>query len=423
MMLLTSPKIKFIKYQSLLIASLLVLHTLNSNGQGNKVDSSKMTTIRIDLKNAKGGKVSKVFEDIQYIPLQTTKESLFGTISKILIADQHYVIYDDDTHSILVFDLKGKFKSKIEAAKLKLDGGEFDYGMRGFNIKSQPERSLIRILAGKHFFYYDFTGKIVQKILVEDDIYDWGLRFPDGTAIDEAMRGQDKVEYDLMLTKNDKQVAAFFPYSSERHKDNYFHSTVDIFTNSGIPNELFFTNWYDYNIYTVTPNNLYLTYRMLLPSENSLPTDFKTNPVYFGKRKEYFKEHQSKISELKNVFKIGDNLFFKTYTMNSREMRNSLIHNLKNGMLTSIKDLEPDETSMFLPVTDMGEFNDFDRSGFQLFDGTYLYTTISSLAMFSFKEQSAGKNPKYTPTLENYFKTQDRKSNPVLVKLKPKRTS
>jgi hypothetical protein len=423
MMLLTSLKIKPTNYLRLLIVSFLILHALNSNGQGNKVDSSRMTTLYFDPKGGKGGNVSKIFEDIQYIPLETTKESLFGTISKILLADQHYIIYDDDTKSILVFDMKGKFKSKIASNKLILDGGEIDYGMRGFNIKSNPDGSLIRILTKKYFFYYNLNGKLVDKILVKDDTYDWGLRFPDGTYIGDGTQGEDKKYYDLVLTKNEKQVVAFFPYSADRFKDDYFHSTVDIFTDSKIPNEIFFTNWFDYNIYTVTPDKLYLSYQIVFPIVYSKPPDFKTNPIYFGKRRAYFNEDHNKISELKNVFKIGDNLFFKIYTIHSREMRNSLIFNSKNKTLTSIKDLEPDETSMFLPVTDMGAFNDFDRSGFQLFDGTYLYTMISSLAMFSYKEQSAGKNPKYSPTLENYFKTQDRKSNPVLVKLKPRKTN
>jgi len=41
--------------------------------------------------------------------------------------------------------------------------------------------------------------------------------------------------------------------------------------------------------------------------------------------------------------------------------------------------------------------------------------------MFTYKEQSVNKNPNYTAAMKNYFKTQDRKSNPVIIQLKPKK--
>ncbi|RZK75654.1 MAG: hypothetical protein EOO92_15845 [Pedobacter sp.] len=117
-----------------------------------------------------------------------------------------------------------------------------------------------------------------------------------------------------------------------------------------------------------------------------------------------------------------NNLFFKTASWSwTKDRKNALIYNVKNAALTSLTNIEPDSLSQYLPVTDAGYFYDFLNRGFHNFDGTHFYTSYSSLAMFSFKDLNEGKNRKYSVAIENYFKTSDKKSNPIIVKLKPKK--
>jgi hypothetical protein len=73
-----------------------------------------------------------------------------------------------------------------------------------------------------------------------------------------------------------------------------------------------------------------------------------------------------------------------------------------------------------LPVTDAGIGYEFLNTGFHLFDKSFFYTSYSSLVLFGIKEQNATKDRKYNPALTEYFKTQNKKSNPVLIQLKPK---
>lgn len=77
--------------------------------------------------------------------------------------------------------------------------------------------------------------------------------------------------------------------------------------------------------------------------------------------------------------------------------------------------MAPDQVSCFLPV--MGERS--KNKGFMFFD-QYLFGYISSLSMFSSFEKNSSRNPAYPPVLQEYFKTQNRKSNPVIVKMKLK---
>ena len=65
--------------------------------------------------------------------------------------------------------------------------------------------------------------------------------------------------------------------------------------------------------------------------------------------------------------------------------------------------------------------NGLANKGFHLYKDDYFYTSYSSLAMFSFKEQLGDKNKVFSPQMQEYFKTQDRKSNPVIIQLKPKK--
>ena len=122
-----------------------------------------------------------------------------------------------------------------------------------------------------------------------------------------------------------------------------------------------------------------------------------------------------------NVYQTGDNLYLnmKNFEWNKAD-KESLIYNLKSGMLTSVADIEPDTLSQFLPVTDASTGYEFQNRGFLLFEKGYFYTSYSSLAMFGYKELNEGKDRKYDPLLTEYFKTQNRKSNPVIILLKPK---
>lgn len=407
----------------ILLSTLCIVISLSTRifAQISKVDSSEMITLRIDPKSIRGATVSQTFDEVNFIPLETTKESLFGSITKIELAGDCFVIYDRDTRAVLVFGKDGKFKAKLNGSKIKEDKSEqTGSDVSGFSLKHEINRSLIRIYSGKYYYYFDLNGKLVNRVIAIDETYDWGIRFKDGTeVIDSYDRNGDR--YNLALIKDTSIVEAYFPYTNERFKDDYFSVGINPISDSKIPNEMYFVNYFDYNIYRITPKKLFLSYRIVFPSEISFPSDFTSNPVYVNKRHEFFKQQPNKISEISNVYRIGNKLFFKVYSLANKQRRNGFIYNLTTRSSVSIKDLEPDQLSMFLPVTDMAGFTDFDYKGFHLCDGTYLYTSYSSLAMFTYKEQSVNKNPNYTAAMKNYFKTQDRKSNPVIIQLKPKK--
>ncbi|WP_449436084.1 6-bladed beta-propeller [Pedobacter steynii] len=86
-----------------------------------KIDSSKMVTLRIDPSSARGSTVSQFFDEVNFIPLETTKESLFGSISQLKMTNDNYFVFDWETKAVLIFTKSGKYVAKVSASKIEKD--------------------------------------------------------------------------------------------------------------------------------------------------------------------------------------------------------------------------------------------------------------------------------------------------------------
>lgn len=394
--------------------------------QTSKIDSSEMVTLRIDPETARGAAVADIFEEVNFIPLETTEESLFGKISRLAVTDNNFIIADWDTMCILIFSKDGKFKAKLNGGMFKNDAGDQQkHTFYDFTLNQINNETCISIFSNGKTFYFDLNGKLIKKTpsnYVENE----GPKFPDKTDIRShysVKNEKDTLHYEIGLAKDNKAVANYFPYNLKQRNKDLMYSKGESIIDSKIENERFFLSYYNYNIYKLSPQKLSLAYRIIFPAINSLPFDFLDNTAYIGadKRKKYFEENPKAIYTLSNTYKIGNLLFFKTQIWDVNEKKNALIYHLNTNSLYSIGDLAPDSLSSFLPITDIGFHFEFTNNGFFHYDSKYLYTSYSSLAMFAFKEQSAGKNQKYNAVLSNYFKTQNRKSNPIIIQLRPKK--
>jgi len=400
------------------------LLSLGALGQA-KIDSSNVTTLRIDPQTAHGAKVSEVFDDVKFIPLETTKESLFGRINSLKVVKNQFVIFDYDTRAVLIFSREGKFKGKIDASKIpKDDADKSKNEFYGYKIVDDNKDSVISIFAGKYHHYFDLTGKFIKKIPRKDLQLFEQFQFADKETTVRPFfvkkTGKDSTYYELAVLRK-KDTLTYLPFSMDRYQKDDFWDGAKFYDYDG-KNEMFFVNLYDYNIHKITPSGLALTYRIIFPANNSLPKDWMTNPSYVKKRSEYFQRNQKVFYSLNNTYPVGDFLFMQMRSYSwDKETKKAIIYNLKTTEVTSLQDIEPDSASYFLPVTDAGSYHDFLSNGFLLYKDDYFYTSYSSLAMFAFKSQMGDRNKKFPPLLEDYFKTQDRKSNPVIIQLKPKK--
>lgn len=418
--------LSFIRIKSLYVLSVFLFLSFNTFSQAGKVDSSGMLTLRIDPQNARGANVSQVFDEVRFIPLETTKESLFGSIYDLRIVQNQFILFDHDTKAVLIFAKDGKFKGKIDASKIpKDDADKSKNELYGYQITKENKDSVIAIYSSKYYFYFDFNGKQIKKVLHKEAGFNRDFELADKETKIRPFyiekKGKDSIHYELGILKKSKDSVGYFPFSIKRYQTDEFWGGTN-FYDYGIPNEMFFINIYSYNLYKVTPSKLSLAYRIIFPANNSLPGDFMTNPIYIKKRGEYFRNNPKVFYNMNNTYLVGDQLYLQMRSWGwEKELKKAIIYNLKTTEITSLQDLQPDSLSSFLPVTDAGAFHDFSNKGFHLYKDNYFYTSYSSLAMFSFKEQLGDKNIKFSPQMQEYFKTQDRKSNPVIIQLKPKK--
>lgn len=408
------------------ILLLFFIFPLLSIAQTGKIDSSNIVTLRIDPDGARGAAVSQVFDEVKFIPLETTKESLFGSISTLKIINKHFLIFDYDTRSVLIFSSEGKFRAKLNATKIaqdKNDKSKTDF--YGFMTENIDGVDLIKIFTEKYFYYFNLDGKQLKKTSTKNFRYLNEIKLADSvTKVRQHYvyrKEKDSVVHEIGII-NKKDSIGYFSFLPKRYETDEFWGSGKSVYDYGVKNELIFINYYDYNLYKITPTKLSLAYRIIFPANNSLPKDFSTNPAYIKKRGEYFQNNPKVFYGLSDPYLFGDNLFLKMSNFGFEpSLKKAIIYNLKSGEITSISDIEPDERSSFLPVTDAsGYFYDFKNKGFHLYDEGYLYTSYSSLAMFTFKEQLSDKYKDFSPEMANYFKTQDKKSNPIIIQLKPK---
>lgn len=286
-----------------------------ASAQTGKIDSSNIVTLRIDPQSARGAAVSQVFDEVKFIPLETTKESLFGSISTLKYLNNHFLIFDYDTRAVLIFTSEGKFRGKIDATKItqdKDDKSKLD--VYGFFTEKENGQDLIKLFTPKYFYFFDFNGKQLKKTSIKNAGNINEVKFADSlTKMREHYiyrNGKDSVVHEIGIL-TDKDSTGYFPFSVKRYETDEFWGSGRKVYDYGVKNELMFINYYDYNLYKITPTKLSLAYRLIFPANNSLPKDFSTNPIYIKKRGEYFKKNPTVFYGLSDPYLFGDNLFLK----------------------------------------------------------------------------------------------------------------
>ncbi|GHT61347.1 hypothetical protein AGMMS50239_12070 [Bacteroidia bacterium] len=172
------------------------------------------------------------FNNIQYIPLETSEECLIGHADKTLIRNNR--IYVADFHvsiALFVFDMNGKFLFKIS----KFGQGPSEYvSFRDFDIQSNGDIFMFDHF-GKKFLVFNQDGKFLHDIrtdyafssfcIVKDKLY-WANLYDSGkkfSALAVYNMSDKKIGF---LLKNRKFLMGADQYSYVSYK--FFSSPPDI---------------------------------------------------------------------------------------------------------------------------------------------------------------------------------------------------
>jgi hypothetical protein len=385
--------------------------------------------LRIDPAQAYGGVVGDYFDEVNYIPLQTTKESLFGAISNMIVTDSSYVISDNDTRAVLFFKKDGTYITKVKLKKDEYPGLSHETSTKRILItfyNAQTEKRIIQ--------YYSLSGvKLEDHLKIKSSEKDKDMTSLGGgyylntesCYFEPGKKPVDSVIYALSIYKNEAIYKSFLPFNAAITPGKCALGSWPNITPSNQDSVVYVSIQYDNTIYRVTKDTVQKIYTLVFPFNRMFAKDLleTTDPKQIDSLRDNSYKMTDIISGVSNIYFEGDLLLFKIdqrsyqWTQGTEDTKQyNLIYNLKTGRLVSLERITPDERSSFLPL--MAGFYTSLRG--LIYNEGYFYSHVPSLHMFAAKENTKAKNPKYSNVMEKYFKTEDRKSNPVIVQMKLK---
>gem|GEM_PF-540687 len=392
----------------------------------------EVSKIRIDPRMAYGGKVSDYFDQIEYIPLETTRQSLFGDITQMIVTDSSIVISDIDTRSVLFFSISGKYLTKVKLKSSQVPNLSIDKENREIIVLALDmelgtiEPTYYTILGTKE------NGTIPNKMAFKNTNltsigggYFAGLNSCNFLSSEVA---KDSIYYLINIYKGKSLVKSLLPYNQKKQLAFcYLGGTLGGIENNVISESCFYISTpYEHFLYKINKDTAIKINQFVFESNRTIPSyvlashDLK----YLDSVKRNNQNNTEMITDVRNIFFQKNHLFFKLnpgryifHYGSEEDNQYNFIYDTLSKRLVSIERLSPDENNYFLPF--IGNGNMMATNGLYFSSG-YFYSSVSSLQMFNAKENTKTRMPRYPILLQNYFETQNRKSNPVIARMKLK---
>lgn len=386
-------------------------------------------TLYFDPASAIGAPVSRLFESVTYIPLETTRQSLFGQISQLVVTTQYFIVFDYDTQALYFFDKTGKFVKKYKDDKYTIAALHWMQkenalymlqANKSYRLTEQERDELVHVPFTKssskygRAVLYDLNNIEKEKITEMPDFRIFmanpTLLAPGQWAYSSVMSysdAKDSVDFELKISNGQKTIKAYFPYAKQT--TTYLSEPGNIeFFKSTQPNTLFFTRPYHNAVYLLTPDSVTVVYNFVLPFENTVPKSFFTKE--FSSRNELrdYKQNNPAYAWRINGLVSFHNFLFFSLDYQKRDRR--FIFDKGTNRFYNINKISADSTNSYLPVTGWS---------FHYHDNTALYSSVSSDAMFRSRDAEKHRNPVYNEVLTNYFDKSKSTANPVIIILKP----
>lgn len=386
-------------------------------------------TLYFDPASAIGAPVSRLFESVTYIPLETTRQSLFGQISQLVVTIQYFIVFDYDTQALYFFDKTGKFVKKYKDDKYtiaalywmqKENALYMLQANKSYRLTEQERDELLHTPVTKSTSKYGravlYNLNNIEKEQISE-MPDFGIFMANPTllapgqwAYSSVMSysdAKDSVDFELKISNGQRITKAYFPYT--KRKSTYLGDPANIeFFLASQPNTLLFTRPYHNAVYQLTTDSVTVLYNFVLPFENTVPKTFFTKE--FSSRNElrdYKQNNPGFAWRINGLIPFNDLLFF---SLDYQKRDRRFIFDKSTNRFYNMNRISADSTNSFLPVTGWS---------FHYYDNTALYSSISSDAMFRSRDAEKHRKPAYSELLTNYFNKSKSTSNPVIIILKP----
>jgi hypothetical protein len=369
---------------------------------------------------------------VEYIPLETKKESLLGAIGRLIITDSSIVAYDNDTKCIFFFEPDGKYIKKIKVASgyypsISLNSEENRLFVYLLSLSDSKKGSFMKLtLRG------DNVGKPEDlELRGTGNPYSLGGDFYFQVNTCSSVRSgsiEEGTENLVNIYKKDSLYKTFLPIRKDSNL--LFCSSGFGSGNVNVDNRAIYFSRFLYNdVYKLTKDSAVKTMQFIFPLKNSLPANvlYTHNFKTVDSTLHAMLTNRDLIIGIQNIKHINGhaltfNLMYRNPVISAKtETGNqyNFFYNIQTKKLVSFERLSPDSLSQYLPVIEGSTISAIN--GLLYYNG-YFYSDVSSLKLFSAIENNK-HDQQYSLKLQKYFATQNRKSNPVIVKMKLKELS
>jgi hypothetical protein len=377
--------------------------------------SQQLVTLRVDPDNARGGTASRLFDSVRFIPLETTKESLFGSVDQLEVTDSLFIILDIRGRSVLLFNRNGKFRQRITT-------GGIDRYFNWFCVDRKTGRILIRNNGSNSLSIYDLEGKFISKVTCPNQTESFFL-FGGDTILFNLRRPFDpganaETPYDLAYSAGYQSVVRKLGHYDSKVSDGEYNIECNPFNFSGEPGSCMFSIPFDYRVFQLGDTGILREYRFIFPFDYSLPANFTTDIGYKNKRAQYVytdRENAKKIHSIERMYKIDQYLLF---TASSLQMRIgadwNYLYNTRTNDLISFSKVTADSSTYFFPLLSSVFEN------VEAVSGHHIFSSMPSFRLLSYTN-TKDKKVDYPEELNTLLATGSKHDNVVIIEfvLKP----
>ncbi|ATL46705.1 hypothetical protein COR50_05650 [Chitinophaga caeni] len=389
----------------------------------NKLHAQDSMEIRIAPNYAMGGKCSELFQSVRYIPLETSKKCIIGRVRKLYVAKDNFIVYDDTRNQIVIFDRNGKYlskindlsgSSKIPAWDILFENISIDYVNNKIIVLPNYVHEKIRDI----IFEFDFNGKLLAKR--KFDVSNFGrsfaslgddaffIKYEQGGSLWKTL----KKKYTFAVIKNGKVLSNILPCSEHpilENQDNLFVVNMVEKWAKGTQS-VFFNQAYKDEIYEIDTGGVRKKYKLILPIEYSIPTDFLSNSIYNGKRLDTLIAHNKWVYGFDEIYGQDDILLLKYLNTENNNYNKYLRINFLNGMFYSFNFIEPDTLSYYLPVV----------SDVLVMANDKIYSALNTRDLMDAYSRNTFKKVYKENSSVPIISSINKLSNPVIVEITPK---
>ena len=205
----------------ILIILLLCLSMMGCSDNKKSQHHVSIETISYDVRKAAEEMDITSLIDTSYfeiIPLETTDECLIAEVSKLYLSNNKIVVYDEMAQGAYIFNRDGSYHAKVRA--IGPGPGEYPPGINDIMVS----KNHIGVLAPPFgIMLYDFDGKFVRKISLEDT---WGMNlftFDDINyyLVNDWSRSNKGYYHLFKLDTKQNRVHTLFPFPKSDVENNH----------------------------------------------------------------------------------------------------------------------------------------------------------------------------------------------------------